>query len=108
MCGWEVHAAQQGLKAWLRAQTVKARIRGHKHHPLVVIFVSPLQPRERLVFLADANVSLGEEKTGNILVPSCFSQFIDQLLRLILPSLQSTNTGCGSQDLRMPILRWVA
>src|SRR6516164_7757040 len=92
----EVHAAQQSLKAWLRVQKIQTRIRGNKNHPLVVIFVSPLKPRDRLVFLAEASVCLGKEKTGNILVPSHFSHFVDQFLGLVLPSFQSIYTGRGS------------
>src|SRR6516164_11170654 len=92
----EVHASQQSLKAWLRVQTIQTRIRGNVDHPSVVLFVSPLQPRDRLVFLAEANVRHGKEKTGNILVPSHFSRFVDQFLGLVLPSFQSVHTRRGS------------
>ena len=56
----EVHAAHQRLKAWLGAQAIQARIGVGKDHPLVVLFVSPLKPRDRLVALTEANVRLGE------------------------------------------------
>ena len=46
----EVHAAQQSLKTWLRTQRIQARIRSNVDHALVVIFVSLLQPGDRLVF----------------------------------------------------------
>jgi len=58
-----------------------------------MLFVSPLQPRDRLVFLAEANVGRGEKPTGNVLVPGSFFQFIDQFLRFMLPSLEPINTG---------------
>src|SRR5215469_10728570 len=99
----EVHAAQQSLKAWLGVQRIQERTRGDVDHPLVVVVVSPLQPRDRLIFLVDANVRLGEENTGNILVPSHFSHFIDQLLGLVLPSFQSIYTGRG----RFRMSRWM-
>jgi len=104
----EVHAAQQGLKAVLGAQAIQNRGRVNKDHPLVVLFVSPLQPRDRLVCFAEANVRLGEEKAGDITMPGRFSQFVDQVLRLTLPSFEPIDTGHGSKAMRVPPLRWVA
>ncbi len=49
MRGWEVHAAQQGLKAWLRAQAIQSRIGVREDHPLVMLFVGLFKPGDCLV-----------------------------------------------------------
>src|SRR6516165_1186206 len=104
----EVHAAHQSLKAWFGAQWIQARIGVSKDHVLIVLFVSPLKPRDRLVFLAEAKVGLREEETGNIPVPGRFFQLIDQLLRLTLPSFEPIDTGYGGYGMAFSILQWVA
>jgi hypothetical protein len=59
-----------------------ARKRGSEHkgsrpdtrqyRPLVTIFVSPLQPRERLALFAEAIVCLRQEKARDIAPPGSF------------------------------------
>ncbi len=74
---WEVHAAEQSLKAWLGAQGIQSRIGVRKDHPLVMLFVGPFKPGDCLVALAEANVGFGEEEARHITMPGCFFQLFD-------------------------------
>ena len=76
MRGWELHTAQQSLKAWLRAQGIQSRVGVREGDPLVMPLVGPFKPGDCLVALAEADVGFGEEEARHITMPGCFLQLL--------------------------------
>src|SRR5215469_14334735 len=97
----EVHTTQQGLKARLGTQHIPIRGCLNKDHQ-VSLFVSSLQPRERLVFFAEATVCIRKDKGRDMALLCSFFQLLDQYQRLSLFSCQGVGTCETTKFKRLP------
>jgi hypothetical protein len=80
----KVHAAQHRLKVGLGPQGIQDGSSLQTEEPLVMLFVSSLDPCKRFVLVTKAEISVHEESGGNIAMSGDFVQFTKQLLCLLL------------------------
>src|SRR5580700_3461686 len=78
--GLQIHAPQQVCEARVRAQRVVDWFHSNCHYE--VIFISLLQPLERLVLLPKGRIDFGSAKSRNILFLRQLVQLIEHLLCL--------------------------
>ena len=63
----EIHAAQQVLVAWLKAQVIEGRIRIQQHHPVPMPSIGIFQPLKRLIFVTQGRINSAHEIWSYIL-----------------------------------------
>src|ERR1700737_1700847 len=68
----EVHAVHQSLKARLGAPGIQDGSPLQKEVRLVMLFIPPLDPRERFVLIAKAEISCREQRGCDIAMSSDF------------------------------------
>src|SRR5207245_6371669 len=79
----KVHAAQQILEAWVRAQVIQPRKQLGVDHPRGVFLISKIKPMKRLIFLVQRGVDCGWPVSRHVALFRDFVELIENFERVI-------------------------